>query len=93
MQIKGVAVLLARNPAWTERLLLRLMRALYTRRLRGLVAALPSDITSEILAASEKMTGHVEDSLGTDGAGCKRLQAVSTPHGHPLSVRRSRLTV
>ena len=35
------------------------MRALYTRRLRGLVAVLPSDITGEILAASEKMTGLV----------------------------------
>ena len=49
-------VLLSHNPAWTERVLLRLVRALYTRRLRGLVAALPSDITGEILAASERMT-------------------------------------
>jgi hypothetical protein len=46
------------------------MRALYSHRLRGL-RALPSDLTAETLcvAASEKMTGPVENSLGTDGAG------------------------
>ena len=55
--IEAADVLLARNPAWTERLLLRLVRRLYTHRLRGLVAKLPSEITSEILAASEKMLG------------------------------------
>jgi len=36
----------------------RLVRALYSHRLRGLVAVLPADITGEILAASE-MTGPV----------------------------------
>jgi len=34
-----------------------MVRALYRPRLRGLVAVLPSDLTAEILAASEKMTG------------------------------------
>jgi hypothetical protein len=57
--IEAADVLLDHRPGWTERLLLRLVRALYTRRLRGLVAVLPSDITGEILAASEKMTGIV----------------------------------
>ena len=50
--------LMDRRPMWTERLL-RLVRALYRLRLRGLVVALPSDIMGEILAASEKMTGPV----------------------------------
>ncbi len=39
--IEAADVLLAREPAWTERLLLRLVRSLYTHRLRGLVAAMP----------------------------------------------------
>jgi hypothetical protein len=41
--------------------LLQLVRALYTRRLRELVAVLPSDLTAETpcVAASEKMTGPV----------------------------------
>lgn len=57
--IEAADVLLSQNPAWTERVLLRLVRALCSRRLRSLVAVLPSDITGEILAASEKMTGPV----------------------------------
>ena len=52
-------VLLSQNPALTERVLLRLVRALYSHRLRDLVAVLPGDITGEILAASDKMTGPV----------------------------------
>ena len=40
--IEAADVLLDHRPAWTERLLLQLVRAVYTRRLRGLVAALPS---------------------------------------------------
>jgi len=56
--VEAAVVLLSRNPAWIERPLLRLVRARYSRRPRGLVAALPADITGEtgeILAASEKM--------------------------------------
>ncbi len=57
--IEAADLLLSRNPVWTEKLLLRLVRSLYTHRLRGLVAALPAEITSEILAASEKALGPV----------------------------------
>jgi len=57
--IEAADLLLGRDPAWTERLLLRLVRTLYTHRLRGLVLALPADITSEILAASEQTLGPV----------------------------------
>ena len=57
--IEAADALLDRRPVWTERLLLRLVRALYSHRLRDLAAVLPSDLTSEILAASEKMTGVV----------------------------------
>jgi hypothetical protein len=57
--VEAADVLLGRHPAWTERLLLRLVPALYSRRLRELVAVLPADIMGEILAASEKMTGPV----------------------------------
>ena len=52
-------ILLERNSVWTEQLLLRLVRALYTHRLRGLVAVLPPELTAEILAASERMSGVV----------------------------------
>ena len=52
-------ILLERNPVWTEQLLLRLVRALYTHRLRGLMAVLPPEMTAEMLAASEKMSGVV----------------------------------
>ena len=34
--VEAADVLLDRQPAWTERLLLRLTRALYSHRLRGL---------------------------------------------------------
>lgn len=54
--IEAADVLLERKPVWTERLLLRLVRDLYPHRLRGLVATLPSEITAEILAASDKLT-------------------------------------
>ena len=52
-------ILLERNPVWTEQLLLRQVRALYTHRLRGLAAIWPPELTAEILAASEKMSGVV----------------------------------
>ena len=57
--VEAADVLLDRQPVWTERLLLRLVRALYSHRLDGLGAVLPADIMGEILAASEKMTGPV----------------------------------
>jgi hypothetical protein len=54
--VEAADVLLERDPVWTERWLLRLVRTLYTHRLRGLVAVLPGEITAEILAASDKLT-------------------------------------
>lgn len=39
------------EPVWTERLLLRLVKALYSHRLREMVAVLPPELTAEILAA------------------------------------------
>ena len=58
--VEAADVLLDYRPVWTERLLLRLVRALYSHRLRELVAVLPSDIMGEILAASDKMSGVVQ---------------------------------
>ena len=57
--VEAADALLADEPVWTERLLLRLVRSLYTHRLRLLVAALPSEVTAEILAASDKIGGTV----------------------------------
>lgn len=57
--IEAADLLLERNPAWTERLLLRLVRFLYTRRLQDLVGLLPPEVSAEILAASEKIKGPV----------------------------------
>ena len=57
--LEACDILLERNPVWTEQLLLRLVRALYTHRLRGLVAIWPPELTAEILAASEKTSGIV----------------------------------
>ncbi len=44
-----------------ERLTLKVVRWLYRRRLRELIAAVPADIGAEILAASENITGPVGD--------------------------------
>ena len=57
--LEACDILLERNPVWTEQLFLRQVRALYTHRLRGLVAIWPPELTAEILAASEKMSGVV----------------------------------
>jgi hypothetical protein len=57
--IEAADALLGYRPAWTEALLLRLARALYRRRLRSLVAALPPEVSAEILAASERIEGPV----------------------------------
>ncbi len=59
--VESADVLLARNPVWTERLLLRMVRALYSQRLRQLVATVPPDLSGEILVASETMVGPVRD--------------------------------
>ena len=47
--VKGADRLLAGNLAWTERILLRLVRRLYTNRLRKLVLILPPEIANELL--------------------------------------------
>jgi len=59
--IEAADVLLDKRPAWAEKLLLRMVRSLYSHRLRGLVAVLPSDLTGEILVASENMMGPVRE--------------------------------
>ena len=57
--LEACDILHEKNLVWTEQLLLRQVRALYTHRLRGLVAIWPPELTAEILAASEKMSGVV----------------------------------
>jgi len=59
--VEAADILLSFKPVWTERLLLRMVRALYRHRLQELVALAPAEMTAEILAASEKMTGPVRD--------------------------------
>jgi hypothetical protein len=63
--IESADALLGYRPAWTEALLLRLVRALYRRRLRELTGALPTEMRAEILAASEKIEGPVRE-VGKD---------------------------
>ncbi len=59
--VEAADALLGYRPAWTEVLLLRLVRALYRHRLRSLVAALPAEMKAEILAASAKIEGPVQE--------------------------------
>ncbi len=59
--VESADLLLTRNPVWTECFLLRMVRALYSQRLRGLVAALPPAVSGEILVASGGMVGPVRD--------------------------------
>ena len=40
---------------WTERLLLRFIRAFYRRRLRSLIAYLPPEISGEILSTAKAL--------------------------------------
>ncbi len=47
------------KPVWTERLLLRMVKALYQHRVKDIVAHAPAEMTAEVLAASDKMTGMV----------------------------------
>lgn len=51
--------LLTRNPSLVERLTLRWVRTMSTHILRRLVAELPTAITDEIFAASDRMMGRV----------------------------------
>ncbi len=44
-----------------ERLILRVVRWLYRRRLRELIALVPTDMGAEILAASDNIAGPVGD--------------------------------
>ena len=53
--VETADALLERKPFWIEKLLLRIVRALYSHRLRELVATLPSELTDEVMAASERM--------------------------------------
>ena len=57
--IETADALLDRQPFWTERLLLRQVQTLYSHHLREMVQVMPSEITTEILAACEKMSGVV----------------------------------
>ena len=51
--VASVHVLLERDVVWTERLLLKLVKALYTHRLHRLLELLPDDMVAEILAEQE----------------------------------------
>jgi hypothetical protein len=51
--IEAADALLGYRPAWAE--------ALLSRRLRGLVATLPPEVSAEILAASEKIEGPAQE--------------------------------
>jgi hypothetical protein len=59
--IETADALLGYRPAWTEALLLRMVRALYRHRLGQLLGALPAEMGAEIWAASEKIEGPVRE--------------------------------
>ena len=59
--IESIDVLLANSGSWRETWLLKATRGLYSHRLRGLVAALPTDVSAEILAASDNIKGPIGD--------------------------------
>ena len=52
--IAAAHVLLEREPFWTEALLLKLVKVLYTHRLKGLLELLPEDMVAEILAEQDE---------------------------------------
>ncbi len=56
--VEAADILLSFEPVWTERLL-RMVRALYRHRVRDMVANAPAEMTADVLAASEEMTGPV----------------------------------
>jgi hypothetical protein len=53
--IEAADALLGYRPAWTEALLLRMVRSLYRSRLEQLLALPSPEARAEILAASEKI--------------------------------------
>jgi len=57
--VEAAEVILTRNPLLIERVVLWLALAICRSQLRWMVAAMPAEITAEILAASEKTTGPV----------------------------------
>jgi len=57
--IEMADVSLYRDLSWAEQFMLRMVRAHYLNRMRSLFAVMPSDMTAEILAASDKLTGLV----------------------------------
>lgn len=54
--VESADYLLEHQPTWLECFALRLLRSLYSHKLRELVAALPDQIAAEILAEPEKTT-------------------------------------
>ncbi len=60
MQVVLMAdLMLARELPWEEQLVNRMIQAHYLSRLRGLLAAVPPDMSAEILSACEKTVGPV----------------------------------
>jgi hypothetical protein len=55
--IEAANVLLEGSSGWPETLLLKVSRALYQRRLRRLIVAMPADMASEILVAGDRIGG------------------------------------
>ena len=55
--IESAQIILAAPLASTEGLLLGIVIALYQHRLRWIVANMPADITAEILAGSDAISG------------------------------------
>lgn len=49
------------NSRRLERLMLKVVRWLYKKRLRELITRVPADIGAEVLAASENITGPIGD--------------------------------
>ena len=58
--VEAAEYILERKPPFFERMTLRLAVTVCRHNLRGLVAELPAEISAEILAASENMTGLVK---------------------------------
>ncbi len=52
-------LMLARELPWKEQLVNRMIQAHYLNRLRGLLAAVPPDVSAEVLSACEKTVGPV----------------------------------
>ena len=55
--IEACDVLVASSGSWRESWLLKTAQGLYRHRLKRLVARLPTDVSAEILAASDKIGG------------------------------------